>query len=383
MVILKARPAVDQRKQPHVEIHRLQLTLTPIVHQPYKDTHHDWKVPLNLQVPHFIRVLLRMDDETAELILALQLQDLEDVKLKGKGKGREDSDQSDADLAIQLQKEECQQASTHIADRRMARSIHRAVQDDGATVVVLASEENRAAADRDMACRLGGQTAQTTFRFPDPVPDDDTLSRFSTFNIEDDSDGDTTTSVGFSEIDEPEGSAWAASRSTKRPYAEQRECVSCQDFKEVVAVPCQHLYCRECVRHLFIDSTIDETLFPPRCCRRQIPVSSVRHFLGSRLTAQFEKKAIEFGTLNRTYCWNPWCASFIDPDCIRGSAGTCPRLGCGRQTCIFCKREAHSGSCSRDHPFEETIRLAQEAGWQRCQQCQNMIELGIGCNHIT
>ena len=324
-----------------------------------------------------------MDDDTAELVLALQLQDLEDVKLKGKGKRREDSGLSDADLAIQLQEEEFQQASTHITDRRMARSVHRAVQDDGATVVILASEENHAVADREMAYRLGGRTAQKTIRLPDLVPDDDTISRFSTFNIEDDSDGDNTLSVGFSEIDEPEGSAWAASRSTKRPRAMQWECVSCQDCKEVVAVPCQHLYCRECVRRLFIDSTVDETLFPPRCCRQQILVSTVRHFLGSRLTAQFERKAIEFGTLNRTYCWNPSCAAFIDPDCIHGSAGTCSRLGCGRQTCIFCKREAHSGSCPRENPFEETIRLAQEAGWQRCQQCQNMIELGMGCNHIT
>lgn len=177
-----------------------------------------------------------------------------------------------------------------------------------------------------------------------------------------------------------ESSAWAASRTSE---SHEGCCVSCQEMREIVAVPCGHLYCGDCIRRLFTDATIDETLFPPRCCRSQIPVLFVPHFLGSRLTTRFEEKAIEIGTANRTYCSEPSCAAFIAPHRIQGTTGTCPVLECGTRTCVLCKRAAHEGQCPRDDQFDETIRLVREVGWQQCQQCQHMVELGSGCYHIT
>ncbi|KAI4202300.1 MAG: hypothetical protein LQ350_002684 [Teloschistes chrysophthalmus] len=99
-----------------------------------------------------------MDPETADLILALQWQDLEHVKMTSKGKGRETDVLSDADVAIQLQQQEFEQAGYQIADRRMAESIHRAVLDDGASVVILASKENQAADDHSLAYQLASPT---------------------------------------------------------------------------------------------------------------------------------------------------------------------------------------------------------------------------------
>ena len=331
----------------------------------------------------FTKAYLNMDDETADLMLALHLQDLEDARSTTKGKGRVGDEASDADLALQLQQEEFEQATVQMTDHRMARSIHRAVQDDGASIVILASQENREATDRDMACRLSGQTPQTALQLHDLAADEDTISRFSAFNIEDDSEEDTASSGSSSESNEAEGSSWAASRKPKRSESHQRQCVSCREYKKVVELPCQHLYCRRCIRHLFADAAVDETLFPPRCCRQQIPISLVRHFLDSGLTARFERKAIEFGTLNRTYCYEASCATFIEPSHIHGSTGTCFASGCGRRTCTLCKRVAHAGDCPQDNTFEDLIRLAQESGWQQCERCQNMIELRIGCNHIT
>ena len=324
-----------------------------------------------------------MDEETTNLILALQLEDLEHIRSNAKGKGRENDELPDADLAVQLQQEEYERANSLIVDRRFAQSIHRAVQDDGASIVILASEENNAAADHEMACRLSGRTPRASSPINMPMVDEITMAKLSNLNIEDDSDDDAAPSVDLSERGEAESSASTETWRAKRSHVIKKECVSCQEMKEVVEVSCKHLYCRDCIRHLFADAMVDETLFPPRCCRQHIPVSMVRHFLNSRLTTGFEQKAIEYGSLNRTYCCDPLCATFVDPSRINGPAGTCPKPGCGRQTCITCKREAHPGTCSRENPFEDTIRLAQESGWQRCQRCQNMVELGIGCNHIT
>ncbi|KAL8772200.1 MAG: hypothetical protein Q9203_004754 [Teloschistes exilis] len=99
-----------------------------------------------------------MDPETAKLILTLQWQDLEQVKMTSKGKGRETDVLLDANLAIQLQQQELERAGYQIADRRMAESIHRAVLDDGASVVILASEENQAANDHSLAYQLATPT---------------------------------------------------------------------------------------------------------------------------------------------------------------------------------------------------------------------------------
>ena len=93
-----------------------------------------------------------MGDEITELLLALQIQDLDDAIAKKKGKAPSTQQLSDEDMAFQCQQEEFKRAHAELADNRMARSIGRAVQDDGACVVILAGDESRAAADRALAC---------------------------------------------------------------------------------------------------------------------------------------------------------------------------------------------------------------------------------------
>lgn len=317
--------------------------------------------------------------------------------MPSKGKGRETDVLLDANLAIQLQQQEFERAGYQIADRPMAESIHRAVLDDGASVVILTSEENqaandhslayqlatpteKAACDRHLAVQLNLRSLQNTPQPSSLTLNDDNISWYSAVNDRDDTvnDSDSRTD-NLDDLCQAESSAWAASRTSE---SHQGHCVSCQEMKEIVSVPCGHLYCPDCIRRLFTDATIDETNFPPRCCRSQIPVSLVSHFLGSRLTTRFEEKAIEIGTANRTYCSGPSCAAFIAPHRIHGTTGTCPMLGCGTRTCVLCNRAAHEGQCPRDNQFDETIRLAREVGWQLCQKCQHMVELGTGCYHI-
>jgi hypothetical protein len=52
---------------------------------------------------------------------------------------------------------------------------------------------------------------------------------------------------------------------------------------------------------LFRASMIDDSLFPPRCCRQPITTNSVRAFLTAELAMQYEQKKTELDTLDRTY----------------------------------------------------------------------------------
>ncbi|KAL9118182.1 MAG: hypothetical protein Q9187_005277 [Circinaria calcarea] len=273
-----------------------------------------------------------MDEETIDLVLKLQIEDLQSLFSKRKGKATEGSAPSDGELAVELQREELQRFQTLLADNRMTRSIGRAVQDDGASIVILTAEERRSTQDREMACRLSGQPASATLNGPDCRADDDILSRFGTLNICQDDDTVSCYSesaVSFTGVETGESSSWAAARrSTKR--REQHECVACSEMRETIQGQCRHYYCRICITRLFTDATVDETLFPPRCCGQTLPVSLVRSFISTELTAEIERKAIEFGTPNRTYCTT--CGAFINPDRIEGHWGDC--LACNQHAVV-------------------------------------------------
>ncbi|KAI4109992.1 MAG: hypothetical protein L6R37_000125 [Teloschistes peruensis] len=191
-----------------------------------------------------------MDPETAKLILTLQWQDLEQVKMPSKGKGRETDVLLDANLAIQLQQQEFERAGYQIADRPMAESIHRAVLDDGASVVILTSEENqaandhslayqlatpteKAACDRHLAVQLNLRSLQNTPQPSSLTLNDDNISWYSAVNDRDDTvnDSDSRTD-NLDDLCQAESSAWAASRTSE---SHQGHCVSCQEMKEIVS----------------------------------------------------------------------------------------------------------------------------------------------------
>jgi hypothetical protein len=49
----------------------------------------------------------------------------------------------------------------------------------------------------------------------------------------------------------------------------------------------------------------------------------------------------------------------------------------------MCKRTAHLGDCPSDSTLQEVLALAAENGWRRCDGCKVVVELTMGCNHIT
>ncbi|KAL8870688.1 MAG: hypothetical protein Q9174_003327 [Haloplaca sp. 1 TL-2023] len=357
-----------------------------------------------------------MDDETATLIATLYQEDLEELKTNAKAEGREDDSPSDIDLALRMQQDALDEAETSRKDRLMARSLGQTIRDDSASIQDLRDEDHVAGAHHIMASELNGNAQMRAPEHDNSAISDEDFARLRAYNEEREQnvsvtelmhelhldnnredDKDVTSvanshlnqpesdiaSVANSHLNQPESSTSAAIRGGRVDEIRRGPCASCEDFKEVVEVPCKHIYCRDCLRQLFTAATIDETLFPPRCCRQEIPLSLIADCLVPNLMRTFHEKAIEFTTVDRTYCHVPQCAAFIAPTQVEQGVGQCSKPGCGLTTCTKCKKKAHLGTCSAENEFEDTLQLGQEAGWQRCEKCRMMIELDMGCYHIT
>jgi hypothetical protein len=319
-----------------------------------------------------------MDAATEALIIQIQIEDSQELTAlyEGKGKGRA-GEVTDSQFALELYKEDLKRNASIICDRQMTKSIARACQTDGNVLSASLSEEQTAASDREVACRLGGVA------MPPPIEqwtitadqmDDELLAKLSALFVSAPTEypeysTDLKDDLSDSDDGQPESSAWAATR--KAPKALHRRCTACQEhirFYDIARVPCGHEYCRDCLRDLYQSSMTDDSLFPPRCCRQPITSGPVRIFLAPDIISEYERKKIEFDTPNRTYCSNPTCSMFIHPENISNERATC--LGCATVTCTMCKAGSHMGDCPADTALQQVLETANENGWQRCYSCR-------------
>ena len=322
-----------------------------------------------------------MDSLSAALAVQLQLNDIEELQNARKGKQPE-GDIPDAEHALTLYAEELARAQTLIADRRMGCSMSRAVQSDAGVISSIRGEEDSAFQDRQVAYSLGGLSRPSkpdAEDFSRVDPTDKLVQQLSLLNMCGDQfdylESNTETVGESSSARPPKGSTSSFIKQL---------CTACQEdkhFFDILRAPCGHNYCRTCIAELFLASTSDESLFPPRCCRQPIPLSSANPFLHSDLVHTFTAKAVEFSTPNRTYCSRETCSAFIPPTRVVGDVGTCP--SCRHQICTLCKQDSHTGDCPQDTALQYLVSLAAENGWMRCYSCHRMVELGIGCNHMT
>lgn len=321
-----------------------------------------------------------MDDITATLIVKLQLEDIEELTDRNKSKR---GSLVDADHALIAYKEELRTLEAFISDRRLVCSISEAVQTDGEFVTAARVEEQNAVRDHQLACSLGGMR-HSQKEVPDNLAyvdvDDELMRRFSLLNDFDNAFGppqESQSAAGPS----TSGGLWSHSTNSDIP---RRHCVACQEWKhtfDVLEAPCHHVYCRDCISELFLMSTTDESLFPPRCCRLNIPLNIASDFFTSQFIDRFKEKEIEFATLDRTYCARSTCSAFIPPDRITVDSASCPR--CHQDTCTICKGFSHQEDCPNDTALQELLATAAEAGWRRCYACRRLVELEQGCNHMT
>ena len=162
-------------------------------------------------------------------------------------------------------------------------------------------------------------------------------------------------------------------------------CVSCLEscrYLESLETPCDHYYCRNCLVALVELFTRDESLFPLRCCQDPIPAAGVLPILSLTLRSLFQQKNAEFSVFagDRLYCSNPTCCTFLGSSegRLSVSAIKCPH--CHVNTCPRCKDPAHIGEGCGVGALQA---LAISEGWQTCPGCNTVVELNLGCNHIT
>ncbi|KJZ78184.1 hypothetical protein HIM_02222 [Hirsutella minnesotensis 3608] len=247
------------------------------------------------------------------------------------------------------------------------------------------AEEQQLLSDRELALRLSNANLpwddsdnKPTPRPPTPL-DSELLRRLEALNWAFDREPGAT----------GESSSQAAARGPARGRhgepVETRPCASCADDQvaaNLTRCPCAHEYCRECFNRMFEMATTDESMFPPRCCQRPIPLDDHLDVLASGLVRRYREKAREYSIQDRTYCHAPQCSAFIPPERIANNVATCPR--CREETCALCKREMHDGAdCPNDEATQRVLRVAREQGWQQCPRCNRLVEKRSGCNHIS
>ncbi|GAW23835.1 hypothetical protein ANO14919_134120 [Xylariales sp. No.14919] len=332
-----------------------------------------------------VSILAQIDDENVALIIQLLQEDSERMVSAALGKGKQlEGTQTDTQMAFDLFTEELQNVEAFFADRRMTRSIQNAIQLDGDALLRSQNEEKVAEYDHNLSVSLShgeGEPMVLEDTLQPLTHDDELIEKMAYIyvnGIEDIESDDDTVAAG-----QPESSGWAASRQVNRSR-QKRSCEACGErkhFAELSRAPCQHEYCRQCLSRLFRDAIIDESLFPPRCCKQPIPLDRSLLFLDANVVRQFRQKAVELSTPNRTYCHNANCAAFIPPANCSDTTAVCGE--CHRRTCTTCKGASHGGDCPNDVQLQRVLQLAREQGWQRCQNCWGMVELNTGCNHMT
>ncbi|KAJ5710907.1 hypothetical protein N7488_005063 [Penicillium malachiteum] len=171
---------------------------------------------------------------------------------------------------------------------------------------------------------------------------------------------------------------------TESPSGTKTECVVCLEIPQTSTLTntCGHGFCVDCMREMFLKATKDEELFPPRCCGKTFPPEFAERVLDHGELNAFDEKANEWKSQNRLYCADATCSRFIPSSSIENEVGTCP--GCTKQTHTICGSFVHpDADCPLDPGVQDILQMAGESRWQRCFKCRTIVELTIGCNHIT
>lgn len=219
-----------------------------------------------------------------------------------------------------------------------------------------------------------------------PTPDQSTLSNLDDGEKSTTDQSTTTQSSGEDEFLRGLTNAVLEHMEAALFSTTSASCIACCTglANDAITLECDHQYCHDCLRSLFEHSFSDEELFPPRCCKKPIPVDLLIAHGVYRPDVQdrFEEKRVEFSTTNRVYCANTTCGTFVPPRKIRDGLAAC--AACKTTTCAACKKEGpHAGDCPGDADSEAALALAKKEGWQQCGRCQRLIELTVGCNHMT
>lgn len=315
-------------------------------------------------------------------IYALSAQ-LQEVYSGGDRKEKYPEDKpSDYVLASRDFEAELERCILLLQDQRFAQSIAEAVETDAVALEQITAQEEQACRDRDFALRYSGnETDADTGPWELDVPAYmcNEEGGPSTERQLPSSDTMSTEFAGSSALCIP-----AQQGDLEEQYTHKVVCVICTDKfrpRDIVRLSCPDIYCKGCLASYFMRTSANESIFPPRCCGKKIPITLIEAELSSEDLIDFQNAELEFTTTNRIYCAHTTCGRFIPPDQVGPDVANCTE--CNNETCIHCRHLGHDGYCPADEALQAVVKLGLDSGWQRCFGCHAMVELNTGCHHIT
>ncbi|KAF1832429.1 hypothetical protein BDW02DRAFT_529935 [Decorospora gaudefroyi] len=326
-----------------------------------------------------------IDDEIAAL--TLQLEEIDLFSQSSKGKHPADHP-PDIDIAFASFQAEIQGYKTFLDDEKLAQSIAAAVHTDSPLIGDLTSQDVQAHEDRCFALELSNNDPE--IEAPPPSVHSDLQHDVHDWMSAVSGNMAAASVIEFSD-DETEAGPSMSYRERQadimKKLSMEFQCCACTDRfprSSMVTTTCSHRYCVDCIKILFMRSTHDEGLYPPRCCKNPIPLALVAKYMDPDELATFKLATVEYATPNRTYCSNHTCTKFIVPNSIESGTNRATCSKCGTETCAICNNAYHQGSdCPDDPSLRQTRELAREMGWQTCYACDRVVQLRSGCNHMT
>jgi IBR domain, a half RING-finger domain len=342
-----------------------------------------------------------IDFETERLVIEIQRQDL-----------RKDLESTQDQLlvslirdqlaALDVESQEVQLRENRHTGQVLQQSMYAAMLSDSRAIAEERRHEQQAVEDRAMAAQLAGCPPPT---IPDSVRKQIAGGQFEDARLTQLEETISERDVDIGENRNEQNGALNGIRSGQdhsdiqsvnlerymavlsldegRPAVECVVCLNNLLASQTMTLTCGDVWCRDCLIRLFQDATLNEGVWPPKCCRQEIPVDNLQHILSTDLRNRFARKSIEWSTIDRVYCLEPTCSEFIPSESIEGRKAECP--ACQRNTCSECKSAYHEKPpCSETTTNDEVLReMARTNGWQNCPTCHRIVEITHGCNHMT
>ncbi|KAE8451150.1 hypothetical protein EG329_004822 [Mollisiaceae sp. DMI_Dod_QoI] len=246
-----------------------------------------------------------IDDASAALILQLQIEDALNIINRSPTPGNPVSAVSDGRAALELLKAERERETALLQDRRFALDFHRP-----GTVANSPEIAARFQPQPTVATQPSAPSQElrqnvpieheeiSTLANPPTSANDSSLANSPPLIVSQDNTSGAETPIDFpptGDADDEQNSQVPTGRTLDR-------CVSCDNFlfkwERDIDIPCNHNYCGPCIEQLFSQSLIDESLFPPRCCKQSIPVDNVQQILSHDFIKNFQDKKQEIETVN-------------------------------------------------------------------------------------
>ncbi|KAF8536386.1 hypothetical protein BDD12DRAFT_796103 [Trichophaea hybrida] len=156
-------------------------------------------------------------------------------------------------------------------------------------------------------------------------------------------------------------------------------CTEGKDDFEVVSLGCGHHFCLDCLRLNFTLAIDTQNLDILRCCK-PIQVFYAADVLSEGELEEFHKLLAGNHPGRKILC-SGGCGTILLPAWIKHDFGLC--MDCNNQTCLICGKASHTGECPDDSATQSLFDVAETEKWQRCFQCGTVVQLQIGCYHIT